>query len=148
MRDTLLMALATLILTGIAFAGQNPSGQIRSLDGPAETLDLVDLVASSSDGSWIVAETTPLTAAVALRRSEVTWEPPTGAQRSCGSGVGAATQTPGDDCVDCQIGCFRKFEECRQACGPIWDLWEYIGCFDACVAEQVRCERSCEAPCS
>ena len=110
---------------------------------PAETRSLPE---ASLGASWIAAEPATPTSVAVSQRAVVARESATGSRNSCGPAFVAAAQTSGDPCVDCQLDCFDEFRACRQACGPIWDIWEYLGCFDNCVTELIACEDSCPCP--
>lgn len=139
----MLTTLGLLILTAMTLASQDASEALESSYDPAETRSLPD---TSLAGSWMAAEPGTRTSAPVSLQRVATRGPDTGSQSSCGAGFFAAGQTSGDPCVDCQIDCFEEFIACRQACGPIWDIWEYLGYFDNCVTEEIACENSCPCP--
>jgi hypothetical protein len=146
MRNTLLTALGLLVLAAITLAAGQDAGQ--AADPFYEPVEIRSFPDVGPGGKWIASSGEPaaLTLVAVSQRAGETREPADGAQSVCGTGAVAAAQTSGDPCVDCQIDCFDEFRACRQACGPIWDIWEYLGCFDNCVTEMIACEDSCPCP--
>ena len=143
MRNALLITLGVAMLAVVGFAGTHSGepavslGETTTNRSPANT----DLSASRTALEAGTLLSIAMESAAIVRELEVT------DKNNCGPTVATAGRTDDDPCVDCLIGCFEEFRTCRQACGPIWDIWEYLACFDDCVTDEIACEESCGPLC-
>lgn len=141
MRNAILTTLGILMLTVVGFAITDAGEPVPSLSQPATPAE------ADASASWTAPETATQPPVASPESVPITREPEAVPHGSCGPTVAAAGQTSDDPCVECWFDCSDEFVTCRQACGPIWDIYEYLACFDNCATEQIACERSCEPLC-